>query len=426
MSEITFNVEMSELRRKINFVRNGLGSSRTDLPVMLMRFDVAGNKVTLFAASKEMFCRCEMKIAREEDAADGAFTVLGGKMEKLISQVEVEQVSFKADAENLETQAGFLTVNFELFDGASLNTVEQGVQDHLKEEGLVVDRLAFEEGLACAKTCTVQNSIRPDVTHVELREGRMLSSDGRKIMIYSHDGFPKEVSLKCPATNINSLLTAVKNIDSESTQIIEGPSYFYVKANLNEYSLGVRKVERSFPAVEGQIVTQEPATDEVSIDKNVLEAMLRGVSLGLPTDEVKVTLEAGGKDQEAYLEASAVNSLGRRSHERASCGRQSEAKLQFPVSFKHLLDTLSVFKGDSVVDMMAYDKLNLLMVRDTTDLREVVTVIPFRTDAQIDKERREAEQLAEARKKAAEEADETEQEEGHEVAADAVGVDLED
>lgn len=426
MSEIKFNVEMSELRRKINFVRNGLGSSKTDLPVILMRFEIAGNKATIFAASKEMFCRTEMKITKEEDSTEGSFTVLGGKMEKLISQVEVEQVAFKADAENIEAQAGFLTVNFELFDGASLNTVEQGVQDHLTAEGLVADRTALEEALACAKTCTVMNSIRPDVTHIELREGRMLSSDGRKIMIYSHDGFPKELKLKCPATTVNSLLTAVKNIDSESTQVFEGTSYYYVKANLNEYSLGVRKVERSFPAVEGQIVTQDPASDEVSIDKNVLEAMLRGVSLGLPSEEVKVTLEVGGKGQESYLEASAVNSLGRRSHERASCGRQSEDKLQFPVSFKHLLDTLSVFKGDSVVDMMAYSKLNLLMVRDTTDLREVVTVIPFRTDAQIDKERQEAEALAEARKKASEESDAEEQEEGHEVAADAVGVDLED
>lgn len=426
MSEIKFSVEMSELRKKINFVRNGLGSSKTDLPVMLMRFEIAGNKATIFAASKEMFCRTEMKITKEEESADGSFTVLGVKMEKLISQVEVEQVAFHADAENIEAQAGFLTVNFELFDGASLNTVEKGVQDHLKAEGLVADRAALEEGLACAKTCTVMNSIRPDVTHVELRDGRMLSSDGRKIMIYSHDGFPKKIALKCPAATINALLTAVKNIDSQSIQIVEGPSYFYAKANLNEYSLGVRKVERSFPAVEDQIVTQEKPSDEISIDKNVLEAMLRGVSLGLPSEEVKVTLEAGGKGNESYLEASAVNSIGRRSHERASCGRQSEKKLQFPVSFKHLLDTLSVFKGDSVVDMMAYDKLNLLMVRDTTDLREVVTVIPFRTDAQIDKERQEVEALAEARKKADEESEAEEQKEGEDVAADAAGVDLEE
>jgi len=220
VSDIKFSVEMTELRKKVNFVRNGLGNSKTDLPVLLMRFEIAGSKATLFTASKEMFCRCEMKITPDEDSADGSFTVLGAKMEKLISQVEVEMVSFKADAENLETQAGFLTVNFELFDGASLNTVDQGVQDHLTAEGLTVDRAALEEALACAKTCTVQSSIRPDVTHVELRDGRMLSSDGRKIMIYSHDGFPPEQKLKCPATNINALLIAVKNIDSQNAQII--------------------------------------------------------------------------------------------------------------------------------------------------------------------------------------------------------------
>lgn len=415
-----FSVDFGDLTKKVNFIRNALGTSKTDIQVNLVRFDVVGSKLTMFASSKETFCRAEMKIIREEGATDGSFAVLGQKLEKLTSQVAAESATFTADDENLEVQAGFLTVNFEIYDGASLRTVEAGVQEHLKAEGLVVDRAALEEALACGKTCTTTNSIRPDVTHVELREGRCLASDGRKILIYTHDGFPKESALKVPAASINSVLTAVKNIAHEKVQLFELGSYYFLKANLNEFSMGIRKVERNFPAVEGQIVNLEQPTDEVAVDKNVLETILRGVALGLPSEEVKVTVTVAGVAKEAYLEVSAMNAIGRKSHERASCGRKSEAALNLPVSFKHLLDTLSVFKGDSVVDLVILQAKNLMIVRDVTDLREVLTVIPFRTDSQIEAERKEADQIAAARKKAAEEADSATANEGAEAAAAAV------
>lgn len=402
---IEFSTEMGQLRKHINFVRNGLGAAKTDLTVQILRFNVTGNKAVIFAANREMFCRTDMKITRHEgdDVEDGSFSVLGAKIERLISQVETEQVSFKADNENLEINAGFLTVNFELYDGATLKTIEQGVQSHLDIEGLGVSRSALEEALTCARSCTTTNSIRPDVTHAELRAGRMLSSDGRKIMIYSHDAFPKEMGLKVPATVLSSVATAVKNIDAENLSVAEGDSYYYIKGGLNTFTMGVRKVERTFPQVESQVANSSEPTDEISVDKNVLEAMLRGVALGLASDDVKVSLDTAGKGSEAYLEISATNGASRRSHERASCGRKSELDLSFPVSFKHLLDTLSVFKGDSVVDMLVMQKLNLMMVRDHTEAREVLTIIPFRTDKQIELEQKEKLAAAEAAKKAKEE-----------------------
>lgn len=404
MSQVlTLAVEMNELRRKVNFVRHGLGASKTDLGVMLIRAVIAGTKMILFAANKENFARTEVKISRPdaEEAGDGTFALMGAKLERLISQVDAEQVQFKADTENLEVQAGFLTVNFELFDGAILRTVEAGLAEHLTMDGLALDREAFEEALSCAKSCSTTTSVRPDVTHAELRKGRLLSSDGRKIMIYSHQSFPEEATFKCPATALPSIIGCLKNADAQSIQIIEGASYYFIKANRNEYTLGVRKVERTFPAVEGQITKNVIPDDEISVDKNVLEAMLKGVALGLPSDEVRVTISAGGEGKSAYLEAAALNNLGRKSHERASAGRKkgAPADVAFPVSFKHLLDTLSVFKGDSVVDMMVMLKKNLLMVRDTTDAREVVTVIPFRTDRQVEDEKKEREAAEVLRKK---------------------------
>lgn len=398
-----FSVEMTEFRKHINFVRNGLGASKTDLPVMMLRFDVRGPKLTMFAANKEVFTRTELRVLRPaEDDPDGTFGVIGAKIERLIAQVEVERLEFTSDgAENLEIRAGFLTVNFELYDSSPLKTIDVGVAEHLDQEGLTVLRDSLEEALACGKSCCIINATKPDLNHVEIRDGRCLSSDGRKIMIYQNDSFPEGLALKVPTTALPDVLNLVKNMaDTETVQVFEGKSYYYIKGSGNKFTSGVRKVERSFPAIENHINLAELPTDEVSLDKNVLVSMLKGVALGLPYDDVRVQILLEGSGKEACMEISALNSVGKRSHERASCGRKLDAALVFPLSFKHLLDTLGVFQGDSVVDIMVFSSKNILMVKDVTTTRQVVTVIPFRTDKMIQDERKDLEAVAEAKKAA--------------------------
>jgi len=201
--DLQFNVEMTDLRKHINFVRNGLGNSKTDLPVMLLRFETKGSKSVVFAANKEMFCRTEMKIERpiEGTIEDGSFAVYGHKVESLISQVDAEKVSFQADDENLQIQAGFLTVNFETFDGTTLKTVEQGVSEHLELEGLAVEKAALEEALVCARSCatsTITSSEgRPNDTPRNIASKTFLSK-------FSSSVGGSVVSI-CPSTAGNSL-----------------------------------------------------------------------------------------------------------------------------------------------------------------------------------------------------------------------------
>lgn len=427
MSNIELSVETATLKQHVNFVRNGLGNSKTDLPVTLIRMDLTGSKLTMFTANKEMFCRTELKVDRPEEAKDGNFCVVGEKLIKLLSAAESERITLKGDTENLEVTAGFLVVNLVLYDGASLKQVENSVSDHLTTDGDPIERAFFEEALSCAKSCTTANSIRPDVTHVELRKKRMLSSDGRKIMIYSHDKFDEKISFKCPASALSSVIAAVKNMTPETVTVAEGTSYYFIRGGMNAFSFGIRKVERVFPAVEGQIEAAKAPTDEISVDKNILEAILRGVSIGIDSEEVKIQVEASGTSTEAYLEVSAKNSLGRRSYERTSAGRTGEKPTSFPVSYKHLLDTLGVFKGDSVVDMLVMSEQHLLMVKDVTTHREVTTIIPFRTDEQIEREKREVAEAELARKKAQEENDVADDsEENADMAAAAVETEAED
>lgn len=407
---LSFNTDLPQLKAAINFVRNGLGSSKTDTHVMLIRGTVAGAKLTLFAANKEMFGRAEVKITREGDEAEtGFFAVMGDKLVALVNSLETEKIYFEADSEAVKVSAGFLVVSLVQYDGSSLRQAEVAVAEHLSKEGDLLQREMLVEALGCAKACSTTNSIRPDVTHIEFRNGKMLSSDGRKILIYAPvmpkeadkmPGLGRTTELKVPAAILNPVLSAVKNISSERVQVATGASYYYIKSGLNEFSLGVRRVERSFPDVEGQLKILGPPADDVSVDRNVLSNMLTSVALGLDSDEVRVQVDVEGQKPSTVIEISAKNSLGRRSHERTSCGRQSTdgAPISFPISFKHLLDMMPVFKGDTVVDLLVYPKMNLVVVHDHTPARDVNTIIPFRTEQVIAEEEREAKEAADAKK----------------------------
>lgn len=395
----SFSMEMADLKKHVAFVKNAIGSSKTDLSVLLMKFELAGPKLTMFTADKEMFCRTEARVSPDQEDGTVTFAVMGSKIESLITQVDVERVAFVLDDENLEVKAHFLTVNFELFDAGTLKMVEQGVADCLTLPGVAIKREILEEALVCAKSCTSESSIKPDVNHAEIRDGRGLSSDGRKIMIYSGPEVPEKLKLKVPGSALCSVTSSLRHMEAEVCEVAEGKSYYYLRGGKSNQVVGVRKVERSFPPVEAQVTNIGDPEDVLSIDKNMLEAMLKGVALGLPSEEVKVTLEAAGTHPQGYLEVASRNNVGRKSFERANVGRKSTASISVPVSFRHLLETLSVFKGDSVVDMHLVMSKNVLLVRDTTPTREVMTVIPFRTEKQIADESKEKEAAKKAAKK---------------------------
>lgn len=390
-------VDAAEFKRHVQIVRHGTGASKSDLQVQLIRASVVGNRMTLFAADKEKFIRSSLTVTNESEEPI-SFALMANKLVDLTGQVESERITLTVTEDSLEVSAGFLTVSLVLFDGASLKQVEDGTAESLKLEGIAIDRAHLIEGLESAKSCIAVNSLRPETGHAELRGGRLLSSDGRKILIFSHDSFDEKVSLKVPAGILNQVTSSMKNMTNEKVKIAEGESYQYIIAGMNQHCIGLRKTERSFPAIEGQIASSEGAQDEVSIDQSVLSTMIKGVAIGIDTDDVRVTVIVDGESQSASLQVVALNSLGKKSHERAICGRMGEGEIKVPVSFKHLLDTLVVFKGDSVVDIYIMDQKKLLMIKDRTDTREVTTLIPFRTDEAIEAEKVEADKLKEARK----------------------------
>jgi len=259
-------------------------------------------------------------------------------------------------------------------------------------DGLGVGKGILEEAVSSGKSCITPKAIRPEVTHAELRNGLFLSSDGRKMLIYSHDGMPKGISTKIPALVIGSVLAGIKAMNADAVQILEGQNYYFLRGG-NNFAIGWRKIERDFPQVEDKVRVNTEAGEKIVIDRLMLESMIKGVVIGLPSDEVKISISITGNKKSAKMEVSGLNSLNKKSFEVAPCGREKDNDINFPVSFKHFLDTLAVFKGDSVVDLIVLIDQNMVQVRDINQEREVLTAIPFRTKDQVEKEEKETEEL---------------------------------
>jgi len=413
---IKFTMDMKALKEAVTCARFALGTSGGDLSSQLFRLAVAGDILSIFAANQEMFVRVESKVSLGEGSEDGSWAVLGDKLVKLVGQVESERVGIAVEGENMMCRTGFLTVYFDTYDDDSLESIETGALGADWGDELWTDRGVLAEALEVAKSNTTTAALRPEVNHAELRDGRMLSSDGRKIMVFTYDGFDSKMGLKVPAGILTNVSRALKNATEEKVSISEGGSFYMIATKKRVKIFGVRKTERDFPAVESQISDASDPDDKIVVDKNVLEGMLRGVALGLPSDEVKVTVSLQGEGKESILQVSSKNSTGKKSHEQTSVGREATENIDFPVSFRHLLETLGVFKGDSVVDAYVYLDLNLLMIRDHTEQREVLTVIPFRTQEQVEEE--EKERQAEEELKAGQDIDEDELEELGDLAAE--------
>lgn len=395
-----FVVEMEDLKRHVGFQKQAV--TKMDLGTSLVRFELKSGSAELFSSDREIALWSELKFLGELEGPTRSFAIQSSKLEKLVSQVEAETAAFIVDDEGVEIQVGLLTVSLEILDASVLGAIKKGVEKDLRGEGKPLTKELLEEALVCAKACSTDQAVKPDITHVELRAGRVLFSDGRKIMMYEAP-FDPTASLKVPSTSLAATAQALKQTTAEQVVLGESEAFYFLRSTGKklgrvQFTVGVRKTEKSFPKIESQLESlgNGSYSDKIAVDKFAFESMVRGVSVGLKDDEVRVDVTISGEGTTATMEVAALNSINRKSFERASCGRQANSNLAFPISFKHLLDTLSVFKGDSVVDLgVAFDK-NLLVILDVTPTRKVTTVIPFRTKAAVEEEKRAADEKKKA------------------------------
>lgn len=211
------SVDMQILKRAVSEIKPAMGQAKNDLTVLLTFFEVKDNRVHLFVTDKEMFACTHFEALTSE--GEGNFSMLSAKLLKLVSEVDIETLSFDVDVENICVEAGYLTVNFDNFDSKMMNLRDQLLSD-CTTQSEDVERLAFLNALMCNKTCIPQNDLRPDMGHVEIRGGRILSSDGSKVMVTECESlFSDTFSLKIPSTSVVGVVEVLKAAD-QATAII--------------------------------------------------------------------------------------------------------------------------------------------------------------------------------------------------------------
>jgi len=374
-----FSVDMTLLRSAVKQLKPAMGTAKSDLVVLLTMFEVENDILRLFVTDKEMFAITEISLLSSQ--VNGRFSMLSSKLLGLVSEVKTEIVNFSVDEENVCVEAGFLNVNFDSYDSDKL----QVLRDQLLSDGHAMkaslDRAQVVGALLCSKTCATATDLRPELGHLEVRNGKILSSDGSKIMVVTAQNlFDEGLVFKIPTTSLNAVVDILKHCQSPVVDLYEGNSYYRLEAAPT--IVGVRRVERSFYAVEDVLekLVEDTNCDNVVVDSEVFRTMLRGVALGLSSDDSRITIDLYDEETGSILEVSSYSRNRRRSFERTTCGRSVSHPITFPVSYKHLVTSLTAFEGDSVVDLRVFPGWKFLVLEDNIPDRQVQTIIPFRTD----------------------------------------------
>jgi DNA polymerase III sliding clamp (beta) subunit (PCNA family) len=403
---LNFTLALDELRQATNFVRHGLGGvAEEHLGARLFLFDLRGQGtskqpsplLTIFASNGELLARASVPVQRGPTCTeDGSFAVLAKTFLELISSgIGSEWVTFSVDDQNVKIRArgfrGGLRVNFATyavdFDARAIALRDAAAPP---PAGVSTAGTSWRKGvlvaaLTHAKTWgAVCDASRLDVNHTEYRNGRFISSDGKRILIYSPIGATKQdVGLKVPNTLLHRVIGALQDIPGDEVTVAEPSAigrYYYISAG-DRFMLRFRDIGKSFPDVEENYLSypKSDADDVVRVERKYFENMVKAVSLGVDPDKEKsgsVFLYVAGTGAKASLTVVSENELDRVSFERVICGRKALDAISLKVKFKHLLDTLAVCK-DQTIDIFIVRKKGVLLVRDSLPEREVLAVISF-------------------------------------------------
>jgi hypothetical protein len=390
---LKFSVDLNDLRKATRFASNALGS-KGDFASQMFLFGVESQEVTIFSANQELFALARIPATGVSGLEEGhTFEVLGEKIGSLTRISGAEKIAFAVDSESAEIHAGYLKLNLPADYGLkALMQILEGAQASKPKKSGQMPTSMLLEALECAKACTgMALTTMSKVNHTEFRDGRFLASDGSKVMIYEPTDAPKDVTVRIANTILGHVASAVKAMDAETVTLAEAESYYYIYCG-SKYCLGVRTLEKPFNHCEKTIFDMRDggSDDDIVIDLGLLQNMIQEVSIGLDANQVKVDFIVSGADNTAEVTIRSENRQHRESVNHGRCGRQGTEEICLPISFVHLLNTLSVYEGDQNVDIaILQSKHSTIMIKDKTPTRVVYTTIPLRTPRMGEAERAE-------------------------------------
>jgi hypothetical protein len=378
-----FTAEMSALSNGVRFARTALASPGSrDFSSKLFRFEVAEESLSILAANTKIACLAKLPLLKRDARIQEpiVFGANGHKFAGLLDNVSSEIAVLTVDDQNVKVEVGSATVNFARCNPVNLARVHAELVREASGQGPLVSTSALADALYVTKSCSATFPVQPDRCHSELRNGQFVATDGSRVIVITCSHGFGSAALKVGHAEHTAVLNALAHVLGRDIRVIAGASQTYFSTPPNDFVIGFRTIERSFPPLEKQILALN-ARDEFSIDKDALLGSCRIVPFGLPDGEVRIdlaleTLGPGKSGLEAILHVEGTNEIGRISREDSPCGRKAREPITLAVSFEHMLATLAVFVGDSVVDLKVTDVG--LVILDRSPSREVVTVIPYR------------------------------------------------
>lgn len=377
---VRFVVEETEqLAEAIAFAKAGLGGDKSQLADQLFRFDVRDGQVQVTASDGNVVTSALFLATVTEP---GVFAVIGKKVAALVQQartaiayqvdVDLEDARFVVTRQdNTVAELHFERLDPDLLQFA-ISAVEKAQQIPVGPAETELPREVLIEALETAASSTTRNSGNVLLDHVELRNGAVFASDGRRVSSIKSGNFHSSAKFKIPVPILGRVLNAVKSLPKKAGLFSRASENHFILST-NTRVLAIRRVQLDFPQVEA-LFTLTNVQRAVVRRIEVLEA-LKDVALGLPLGktEIQVVLD------EAELEVSAENSVGRRSKRSILLEEKFPGEpVAFSIAIEHLTSSLGVMKGDKVQLGVDVAQERSVLV-DATAAREVLTVMPWRT-----------------------------------------------
>lgn len=379
---LKFTAEAGPLRDLVDFVKSGLGTGK-DLARQVVRFDLEGTQLGLVAADGDIYAWGGTVVDAPAGQA-GSFAVMGRRLIGLVTQLSPDRFEFEVDDENVRVSAGTAVVNFERYapdllehTAAAQNEI-RGIAPRPPADE--IPRSVLAEALSIAATAAARSTGKIELSHVELRERRLLASDGRRICVVESGHFPEDGVLKIPVSAIDRTAAALKALDKGAGATpYEGAGFYYLAAT--NRVLAFRKTANEFPQVEKQLAA-DYGVDALVVNRDALQAAMRDVELGLASDRAEI----GFKTEGAGGALTAQNSLGRESRipfEIAGREGDNGGPIEFPISLDHLRSAVGSMSAEAV-RLEAIPAHKMVRLTDSGDARTVIAMLPFRkaTDGQ--------------------------------------------
>lgn len=228
-------------------------------------------------------------------------------------------------------------------------------------EFVSVDRVKLHHALAVTKYAASRDPNRASLNMVEIRNGRLIATDGSRFQHSLLDVLPEDMTLHVPIAAVDDLLRLLKICDLDDIQL--GQSANHLIFRLGSDMFIVNKLLAQFPDMEQQLL--KPALEnkhELRADKNDLLHAIKRVRINADTESSAIALIITKTD----ITVQAKDKYGNTAAETVPASFTGAARTVV-VNHGFLFDMFKGYAGDTAVFRLGDDTKNrksMLLLED--------------------------------------------------------------